>query len=240
MMTMLQPHAYPVPPMLQPVTTRRSSLGVIWHPVVSTAAAAAAPSVFPPMEEAMALDPCVVRWQRLQQRRQQCDNDVDSSSAELAALGVLVTYLRDRGLNPHQGSLPLEKLMNVLRLRQPILANVVGTSKASFLAFVERHSGVLGSHLDDDGLLVRIFLRHNVDYALRDAAKGAADRCHDEQTEETLTHFLAMQPGQCATIDACMEITGHRMRRGDLARFLRMRQSKFELDRRRFLVRLLL
>ena len=166
---------------------------------------------------------------------------------EALLVNTIVHILQDdRVVNPFGGSVPVEKVQNVLVARHTSLfRRVVGGKRGAWLAFLARHRTTFVVFVDVYRKLRRVRLLWQAGWRMADEQEEFHRIGHEQYLVAALVHFLVMQPeGRQRTVDAFMhaypELSfAHATlaplpRRGDLVRVIRKHHHLVRFDRDTF------
>jgi hypothetical protein len=130
---------------------------------------------------------------------------VDQDSKEQQLTELVIQHMQSPALNPHQGSVSVEKIQNIaLSKHDPLYSDVVGRKHNSWKEFVERHANIFELINAPDGKLRMRLLEHT------DWEDGDLREQHDRETKEQhyvdcLTAFLQSRPSKQCTVDEFIE-----------------------------------
>jgi hypothetical protein len=154
-----------------------------------------------------------------------------------------VKHLQTPEINPFRGSVPIERLQNVLRTYYPDLYNtVVGTKHNSWRRFVERHNNVFHVFCIDGGKW-RMRLLIHTDWQIGDREEQNNRAARESHLIECLLMYMETKPDGACKVDEFMDAYPHLPQndptsldyiplpaRGDLVRFTRRHPLYFVYD----------
>jgi len=159
-----------------------------------------------------------------------------------------VLFLKDESINPYRGSVPVERIQNVVRSKHTDLYNiVVGSRHNSWRRYVERHPDVFHLFAVEDGKW-RMRLIQHADWEEGDRKEQADRQSKEEHLVACLFLFLQRLGGRGCKVDEFMDAyptlppnlaliqAGKEDQiyplpaRGDLVRFVRRHPDNFFYD----------
>lgn len=172
---------------------------------------------------------------------------------EQRATQIIAGYLLDASINPYQGSVPVERIQNLFRSRNPELYDqVVGSKHSAWKRYIERNSDIFSIFPIEEGKWRMRLLCHQ-DWKTGDQKEEAARDAWEQHFTAVLLMYLQNCTEQSSTLDDFMAAypampqskaqAGDRgelytlPHRGDLVRFLR-RSTVFTYDQASFLISL--
>jgi len=171
------------------------------------------------------------------------------SEYEIELTDTTVLYLKDESINPYRGSVPVERIQNVVRSKHADLYNtVVGTRHNSWRRYVERHPDVFHLFSVEDGKWRMRLVQHE-DWEEGDRQEQAERQSKERHLIGCLSLYLERQQNMSCKVDEFMaayptlpqnqffrsqfgdEDCLHPLpARGDLVRFVRRHSSHFIYD----------
>ena len=162
-----------------------------------------------------------------------------------------IHFLEDSTINPYCGSVPVERIQNVVRTKVPDLySKVVGTRHGSWKKYVEKHEEVFQLFSVEEGKWRMRLLKHT-DYKIGDEREIAARVAWEKHFTQTLLSYLQSVPEQKCRVDDFMqkypELPCNQRKadgslefplppRGDLVRFVKRHPQYFGYDPTIFLI----
>jgi hypothetical protein len=169
---------------------------------------------------------------------------------EMRLIGLVVGLLEDANMNPYKGSVPVERIQNVIRAQHgPLYTLIVGSRHNSWKRFLEFHPRTFHLFCVDDGKWRMRLVRH-CDWREADLQEQEERHTRDSHLIGCLATFLRTQPnGHCRVDDfrnAYPSLPQNRTpdggkeppyplpARGDLTRFVRRHPARFIYDKDNF------
>eukprot|EP00668_Euglena_longa_P036697 GGOE01047179.1.p1 GENE.GGOE01047179.1~~GGOE01047179.1.p1 ORF type:complete len:194 (-),score=53.28 GGOE01047179.1:151-732(-) len=175
------------------------------------------------------------------------------AESEEALTALTIQFLEDAAINPYKGSVPVERIQNVVRTKCPDLySKVVGCSHGSWKKYVEKHDEVFHLFSVEEGKWRMRLVKHT-DYKIGDELESAARLAWDEHFTKTLIAHLKSLPSRSCKVDDFMAVypslPGNLCKpdgslefplppRGDLVRFVRRHPQHYSYDPSVFLISL--
>eukprot|EP00667_Euglena_gracilis_P002328 EG_transcript_2328 len=169
---------------------------------------------------------------------------------ETRLIEIVVGLLEDNAMNPYKGSVPVERIQNVVRSQHNQLYNlIVGSRHNSWKRFLEFHPKVFHLFCVDDGKWRMRLVKHGAwkEADLQEQEERQLKECH---LIDCLTAFLRQQPTLSCRVDdfrlAYPTLPRNQPRegvaeplyplpaRGDLTRFVRRHPNHFVYDKDNF------
>lgn len=168
---------------------------------------------------------------------------------------ITIGYLMDPEINRYKGSVPVEKIQNILRCQhRDLYDKVVGSKHRSWNKFVEKHQETFELFSIEDGKW-RMRLTSHTDYKLGDQREKQARETEDAHFLKALTQYLLSLPERACKVDdfiaAYADLPCNKVlpdgtlehplpKRGDFVRFVKRHAKNFAYDQSIFLIRLIL
>jgi hypothetical protein len=169
---------------------------------------------------------------------------------ELKLIEIVVGLLEDQTMNPYKGSVPVERIQNVVRSQYNHLYNlIVGSRHNSWKRFLEYHPKVFHLFCVDDGKWRMRLVRH-CDWREADLQEQEERQSKEFHLISCLATYLRMQPNFSCRVDdfrvAYPNLPQNQPRepggnppyplpaRGDLTRFVRRHPTHFIYDKDNF------
>eukprot|EP00667_Euglena_gracilis_P021174 EG_transcript_23141 len=165
-------------------------------------------------------------------------------SVEGLLLDIIIDMLEDYAINPHHGSVSLEKLQSTIAQHRPGYLRLALRRHRTFADFVAAHPHLFHVFLSHSGKK-RIRYALHVNWQAADAENRSSHRALCVYIERALADFLRTQPQRCGTVTAFIEayptlpcnVQGSRQspppslpKRGDLVRMIRHWNQRFQFD----------
>eukprot|EP00667_Euglena_gracilis_P002686 EG_transcript_2691 len=167
------------------------------------------------------------------------------SEFEAQLTETTILYLQDETINPFRGSVPVERIQNVVRSKHADLYNtVVGTRHNSWRRYVERHPDVFHLFSVEDGKWRMRLVQHE-NWEEGDRQEQVERQSKEQHLITCLSLFLERRQGMSCKVDEFMEsyptlppnLGVHDLEsvhplpaRGDLVRFVRRHACYFMYD----------
>eukprot|EP00668_Euglena_longa_P006864 GGOE01008201.1.p1 GENE.GGOE01008201.1~~GGOE01008201.1.p1 ORF type:complete len:897 (-),score=110.54 GGOE01008201.1:631-3066(-) len=164
---------------------------------------------------------------------------------EMQLTETTIIYLEDETINPFRGSVPVERIQNVVRSKHADLYNtVVGTRHNSWRRYVERHPDVFHLFSVEDGKWRMRLVQHE-NWEEGDRLEQVERQSKEQHLISCLSLFLERRQGMNCKVDEFMEAyptlppnqglldiesTHPLPARGDLVRFVRRHSCFFVYD----------
>eukprot|EP00667_Euglena_gracilis_P011264 EG_transcript_11497 len=193
-----------------------------------------------------------MRWGRLELTQERTQTFMDEFEQDLK--DITIAYLLDRDINRYQGSVPVEKIQNILRCQhRDLYDKVVGSKHRSWNKFVEKHQDAFELFSIEDGKW-RMRLTSQTDYKQGDQQEKQARETEDAHFLKALTQYLLSLPERSCRVDdfiaAYPDLPCNRLlpngslehplpKRGDFVRFVKRHNKQFAYDQSQFMIRLL-
>jgi len=167
---------------------------------------------------------------------------------------ITVGYLMDKEINRFHGSVPVEKIQNILRCQhRDLYDKVVGSKHRSWNKFVEKHQDTFELFSIEDGKW-RMRLTSHTNFRLGDRKEKEARETEDLHFLKALTQYLHSLPDRACKVDdfiaAYPDLPCNRLlpdhtlehplpKRGDFVRFVKRHSKNFAYDPSMYVIRLL-
>jgi len=164
---------------------------------------------------------------------------------------VTIQFLEEPSINPYKGSVPVERIQNVVRTKCPDLySKVVGRSHGSWKKYVEKHDEVFQLFSVEEGKWRMRLVKHT-EYKIGDEKEVAARLAWEAHFTKTLIAHLRNLPSRTCKVDEFMaqypHLPGNVLLpdgslefplppRGDLVRFVKRHPQYFTYDQSLFLI----